>query len=201
MNRYQNTPKNVYYDLYNLVRDKDYFVLTTNVDHFFKKQGLISTGYFIHRATMDYGNVQSPATIKPMITNPSLKKWLPNKKMRIPSELVPHCPVCGAPMAMNLRTDNTLVEDKGWHRAAGRYQTFISRHKDLKIVYLELGVGGNTPGIRKYPFWRMIHEWKNAEYICINAKESYAPEEIRDSSICIQADIGEVLQQFMDSDS
>lgn len=97
---------------------------------------------------------------------------------------------------MNLRADSTFVEDSGWHTAARRYQDFVRRHKGSYILYLELGVGGNTPGIIKYPFWHMVHEWKNTEYICVNAKETYVPEEIRDRSICIQADIGEVLRQL-----
>ncbi len=115
------------------------------------------------------------------------------ENMRIPSELVPHCPVCGAPMSMNLRADNTFVEDNGWHIAANRYQTFVSRYKDLNIVYLELGVGGNTPGIIKYPFWQMTYKNPNAAYICINLSETYIPTEIAKQSICIADDIGEAL--------
>ena len=115
------------------------------------------------------------------------------ENMRIPSELVPHCPVCGAPMSMNLRADDTFVEDNGWHIAADRYQTFVRRYKDLNIVYLELGVGGNTPGIIKYPFWQMTYKNPNAAYICINLSEAYIPTEIKKQSIGIAADIGEVL--------
>lgn len=121
-------------------------------------------------------------------------------KMTVPTELVPHCPRCGKPMSMNLRADHTFVEDEGWHRASKRYVDFLQGHQEGKTLFLEIAVGFNTPGIIKYPFWRMAHEWKNAEYICINAKESYAPEEISDRSICIKADIGEVLKHLMDSD-
>lgn len=122
------------------------------------------------------------------------------KDMRIPEELLPVCPHCGKPMTMNLRSDGRFVQDEGWHAAAERYGDFLRARKGQRILFLELGVGYNTPGIIKYPFWRMAHEWKNAEYICINAKEAYAPEEISGRSICIKEDIGEVLKHLMDSD-
>ena len=150
---------------------------------------MISTDYFIHREIMDYGNVQNLVIIKLMIKRMVAEQ----ENMRIPSELVPHCPVCGAPMSMNLRADNTFVEDNGWHIAADRYQTFVNRHKDLNIVYLELGVGGNTPGIIKYSFWQMTYENPNAVYICINLSEAYIPTEIKKQSIVIVDDIGEAL--------
>ena len=126
-----------------------------------------------------------------------IKKMVAEQKnMRIPSQLVPHCPVCGAPMSMNLRADNTFVEDNGWHIAADRYQTFVSRHKDLAIVYLELGVGSNTPGIIKYPFWQMAYHNPNATYICVNLPETYIPTEIQKQSIGIANDIGETLNHI-----
>ena len=116
--------------------------------------------------------------------------------MRVPTELVPHCPVCGRPMTMNLRADDTFVEDEGWHAAAGRYADFLRRHEGLRVVFLELGVGGNTPGIIKYPFWRMTRDNPQATYVCINAGEAFAPHEISKQSLCIQGDIGEVLQRI-----
>ena len=117
------------------------------------------------------------------------------ENMRIPPGLIPHCPVCGAPMTMNLRADSAFVEDSGWHTAARRYQDFIRRHKGLGILYLELGVGGNTPVIIKYPFWQMTAANPKAVYACINYGEAYVPEEIAERSICINADIGEILKQ------
>lgn len=122
-------------------------------------------------------------------------------KMEIPSELVPYCSKCGKPMTVNLRSDGTFVEDKGWDAAQNRYEDFIRRHKNLHILFLELGVGMNTPGIIKYPFWQMTAANPKAVYACINAKEAYEPEEIRDRTICIKADIGEVLKQFKNSDT
>ena len=116
--------------------------------------------------------------------------------MTVPTELVPRCPVCGRPMSMNLRADDTFVEDAGWRRAAGRYQDFLRRHQVLRVVLLELGVGGNTPGIIKFPFWRMAAGNPAAAYACINLGEAYAPEQIASRSICIDADIGTVLRQL-----
>ena len=116
--------------------------------------------------------------------------------MKIPSELIPHCPVCGKPMTMNLRADDTFVQDKGWYQAGERYSDFIRRHKGLHILFLELGVGMNTPGIIKYPFWRMTAENPKAMYACVNLGEACAPTEIIDRSVCIHADIGEVLKQL-----
>ncbi|MCI9595572.1 MAG: Sir2 silent information regulator family NAD-dependent deacetylase [Lachnospiraceae bacterium] len=198
INRYQNTPKDVYTDLYKLVKNKDYFVLTTNVDHCFQKAGFDKHRLFYTQG--DYGLLQcSKPCHNKTYENESLvhKMVAEQKNMRIPSGLIPYCPVCGAPMSMNLRADNTFVEDSGWHMAATRYQDFIHRHEEMKILYLELGVGGNTPGIIKYPFWQMTHDNPNANYICINLSEAYIPAEIRKQSICIDNDIGTVLKQLV----
>lgn len=197
INRYQNAPKSVYGDLYKLVRDKDYFVLTTNVDHCFQKAGFDKKRLFYTQG--DYGLWQcaKPCHSKTYDNETTIQKMVAEQEnMRIPSKLIPYCPVCGAPMAMNLRADNTFVEDSGWHIAADRYQDFIRRHEGMKILYLELGVGGNTPGIIKYPFWQMTYSNPNAAYICINLSEAYVPAEIRKQSICIGNDIGDILQQL-----
>ena len=116
--------------------------------------------------------------------------------MRIPSGLIPRCPVCGEPMTMNLRCDDTFVQDEGWYAAQNRYTEFLRRHKGLRVVYLELGVGANTPGIVKFSFWRMTAENPQAAYACVNLGEACAPTEIIDRSICINADIGRVLEQL-----
>lgn len=198
INRYQNAPKNVYDDLHNLVKDKDYFVLTTNVDHCFQKAGFDKHRLFYTQGDYGLWQCSKPCHDKTYDNEAIIKKMVEEQKnMRIPSELIPHCPVCGAPISMNLRADHTFVEDSGWHTAAERYQDFIRRHKGLKILYLELGVGGNTPGIIKYPFWQMTYNNSNATYVCINLSEAYIPTEIRKQSVCIDNDIGTVLKHLV----
>lgn len=193
-NRYEDAPKSVYRDLLELVKEKDYFVLTTNVDHCFQKAGFDKKRLFYTQG--DYGLWQcSKPCHKETYDNEEvvLRMVKEQKDMKIPTELIPRCPVCGAPMAMNLRADNTFVEDEGWHRAAERYSLFLRRHSRGKILYLELGVGGNTPVIIKYPFWRYTADNPDATYACLNLGEAFAPMEIANRSICIDGDIGEVL--------
>lgn len=197
INRYQDAPKKVYQDLYHLVQNKDYFILTTNVDHCFQKAGFDKNRLFYTQG--DYGLWQcgEPCHDKTYDNEAIVKKMVAGQKnMRIPSELIPRCPVCGAPMSMNLRADDTFVEDQGWHTAALRYQDFIRRHQKSRVLYLELGIGSNTPGIIKYPFWRMTAENPKSSYVCINKGDAYALEEIAGQSVCIDGDIGEVLQRI-----
>ena len=118
------------------------------------------------------------------------------ENMRIPSSLIPHCPVCGAPMTMNLRSDHTFVEDASWDAASERYAEFVRSYQHQRLLFLELGVGGNTPGIIKYPFWQMSYRFPKTKYVCINAEDMPVPDEIAPKSITIKGDIGEVLQQL-----
>ena len=213
VNRYTDAPKPVYHDLLKLVQDKDYFVLTTNVDHCFQKAGFDKHRLFYTQG--DYGLWQCsiPCHPKTYDNEAAIRKMaeaqgfpitvqgleLPNGislSMTVPTELVPHCPVCGAPMSMNLRVDDTFVEDEGWHRAAGRYKDFLRRHTGTHILYLELGVGGNTPGIIKYPFWRMTYQNPKAVYACVNLSETYCPKEIQKRAICMEGDIGAELKKL-----
>ncbi len=197
INRYQNAPKSVYGDLYHLVRDKDYFVLTTNVDHCFQKAGFDKQRLFYTQGDYGLWQCSKPCHSKTYDNETVVKKMVNEQaNMRIPSELVPHCPVCGAPMSMNLRADHTFVEDDGWHQAAGRYEDFIRRHNGGNILYLELGVGSNTPGIIKYPFWQMTCANPNAAYVCINLKTAAVPAEISRQSVCIHHDIGAVIKRL-----
>ena len=193
-NRYMDAPKPIYNDLLYLVRDKDYFVLTTNVDHQFQKAGFDKRRLFYTQGDYGLWQCMEPCHQKTYDNEEAVLKMVAEQKhMCIPSELVPHCPVCGKPMTMNLRSDNTFVEDDGWHWAAERYSDFLHCHDGFKVLYLELGVGANTPTIIKYPFWRMTYSNRNAVYACINLGEAFAPSEISRRSICINDDIGNVL--------
>lgn len=210
INRYMEAPKPVYEELYKLVKEKDYFVLTTNVDHCFQKAGFDKHRLFYTQG--DYGLFQcsKPCHDETYDNEEVIRQMVLSQGFRIengelirpenaeiscvvPEHLVPHCPKCGRPMSMNLRADHTFVEDKGWHQAALRYDQFLQRHKNLKIVFLELGVGYNTPGIIKYPFWQMTSAYPQASYICLNQNEAYAPDEIADKSICINEDIESII--------
>ena len=195
INRYLDAPKPVYSDLFQLVQEKDYFVLTTNVDHQFQKAGFDRHRLFYTQGDYGLWQCSKPCHPKTYDNEVIVRKMLVEQKdMKIPAELVPYCPVCGAPMSMNLRADDNFVEDDGWHAAARRYEDFLRRREGERILFLELGVGGNTPGIIKYPFWRMTRQNPKAVYACVNYGEAYAPKEITDRSICIDGDIGTLLK-------
>ena len=198
INRYQDAPKPVYDDLLKLVADKDYFVITTNVDHCFQKAGFDKKRLFYTQG--DYGLFQcSEPCCQETFENEAMIREMVERQenMKIPTELLPVCPHCGKPMTMNLRADDKFVEDEGWHRAAERYENFLRTRNGQKILFLELGVGYNTPVIIKYPFWQMTAKNPNAVYACINQGQAACPQEIERQSICIQADIGAVLHRTM----
>ncbi len=198
INRYQDPPKPVYQDLLQLVRGKDYFVLTTNVDHCFQKAGFDKQRLFYTQGDYGLWQCSRPCHQKTYDNEAAVRKMFTQQRdLRVPSDLVPHCPVCGAPMSMNLRVDDTFVEDAGWHGAAGRYEAFLRSHQGQHLLFLELGVGGNTPVIIKYPFWNMTHQNPRATYACINLAEAYCPKEIQKQAICIDGDIGNVLHTLL----
>ena len=195
VNRYQDAPKPIYAALLRLIRDKDYFVLTTNVDHCFQKAGFDKQRLFYTQG--DYGLWQCsvPCHRRTYDNEDAVLQMVERQReMRIPSELVPRCPKCGAPMAMNLRSDGTFVEDYGWHEAASRYVDFLNAHMNKRLLLLELGVGSNTPAIIKYPFWRITAQNPDATYVCVNSGEAECPKEIEDRSIVVNADLAEVLE-------
>ena len=193
-NRFAPAPLPVYDQLLALVRGRDYFVLTTNVDHCFQRAGFDKRRLFYTQG--DYGLFQCsrPCCQETRDNEKTIRAMVDQQRdLRVPSGLVPRCPHCGAPAAMNLRSDSTFVEDEGWHRAAARYEDFLRRHAGMRTLFLELGVGGNTPGIIKYPFWRMTATSEKATYACLNLGEAVAPVEIADRSILIDADIARTL--------
>ena len=187
---FQNLP--LHQDILHLVSGRDYFVITTNVDRCFQKAHFEKSRLFYTQG--DYGLFQCSvpchrATYDNEEAVRRMAEW--QSDMRIPSDLIPLCPKCGKPMAMNLRSDERFVEDEGWHEACAHYEDFVTKHEYSRILLLELGVGGNTPGIIKYPFWRLAARNENATYACINKGEAFCLGEIRDRAILIDADIGD----------
>ena len=196
VNRYMDAPKPVYEHLLSLAKDKDYFVITTNVDHCFQKAGFAKSRLFYTQG--DYGLFQcsEPCHDETYENEEMIRAMVEQQKdMKIPSELIPRCPKCGKPLTMNLRSDDKFVEDRGWHQAAERYDNFLRTRKG-KILFLELGVGYNTPGIIKYPFWQITAKNPDATYACVNFGEAVCPEDIREQSICIDGDIGTVINEL-----
>ena len=216
LNRFVKAPLPVYEKLLELVKDKNYFGITTNVDHCFQKAGFDKSRLFYTQGDYGLWQCSQPCHKKTYDNQLFVEKMIREQgfiiqsdgslelpengfegiKMTVPSELVPRCPVCGKPMSMNLRADDTFVEDDGWRSAASRYEDFLNKNKDARIVFLELGVGGNTPGIIKYPFWKMTFANSKATYICINKGEAAVPKEIENQSICVNNDIYEVLKSL-----
>ena len=212
INRYAPVLSDLYEQLHALVVRKDYFVLTTNVDHCFQRAGFDKRRLFYTQGDYGLWQCSEPChngtydnrdAVRRMVEAQGFRvaedgELLPPAmddapKRLVPTSLVPRCPVCGRPMAMNLRADDTFVEDEGWHAAAARYQDFLRRHRDGRILYLEIGVGGNTPAIIKFPFWRMTAENPSATYVCVNPGEAFAPAQIADRSILIDADAAEAI--------
>ena len=214
-NRYVAAPKPAYRNLLELLENKDYFIITTNVDHQFQVSGFDKKRLFYTQG--DYGLFQS--------VNPQIRKTYDNQEwvikameaqgfvrdpenvfqppqggsllMRIPTELIPKCPDDGSDVTMNLRSDDSFVEDEGWHRASAAYSDFLRRHESLHVLYLEIGVGMNTPVIVKYPFWQMTNDNPKAVYACLNYNEAYCPEQIERQSICIDGDSGDVITRLL----
>jgi len=193
-NRYDQPKSEVHENLLRIVGNKDYFVITTNVDHLFQNNGFKKERLFYTQGDYGLWQCKTPCHNKTYDNEEAVRRMIAEERdMRIPTELVPKCPVCGGNMEMNLRCDETFVEDEGWQNASKRYRDFLKHHKTSRILYLELGVGMNTPGIIKFPFWRMTADNPAAIFATINQEESYAPEEIEAQSICIKDDICKVL--------
>ena len=195
INHYMDVDNGTYKGLFKLVKDKDYFVLTTNVDHQFQKAGFDKHRLFYTQG--DYGLFQcSQPCCQETYDNEACIQYMlkTQKNMRIPTELIPHCPKCGKPMTMNLRADDTFVQDKGWYRAAERYEELLRRHKNLHILFLELVVGYNTPAIIKYSFWQITAKNSKAVYACVNFGEAFCPKQIQSQAICINIDIHNFLR-------
>lgn len=197
VNRYDLGPNPLYIKLRELLEGRDYFVLTTNVDHQFQLAGFDKRRLFYTQG--DYGLFQcsKPCCAETFDNEQAIRAMYEQQRnLRIPSELIPRCRHCGAEMSMNLRADNTFVQDEGWYAAAARYRDFVRRHEGMRVLYLELGVGFNTPVIIKYPFWQATLANSQATYACVNMGEALVPRDIERQSICINADLAEVIDEL-----
>ncbi len=198
INRYMNVDNGTYRRLFELVKNKDYFVITTNVDHQFQKAGFNKKRLFYTQG--DYGLFQcSEPCCKETWDNEDMIITMLDmqKNMKIPTELIPKCPHCNKPMTMNLRADEKFVQDNEWYRAYERYENFIRTRSNQHILFLELGVGYNTPAIIKYPFWQMTAKNSDSTYICVNYGEAFCPEQIAEQSVCINGNIADILENIM----
>jgi hypothetical protein len=197
-NRYDVEIGKPYRDLLKILKDKNYFVLTTNVDHQIQKAGFDKAKLFYTQGDYGLWQCSTPCHNKTYDNQEKVRMMIEMQKdMKIPSHLVPYCPVCKKPMTMNLRIEDTFVQDEGWEQAKERYSDFLEKYKYSKIMFLELGVGSNTPGIIKYPFMQMTIQNENAMYVTINKQNSYLPKAIKDRSVQIQGDIAEILNNFL----
>ncbi len=214
VNRYMDPPRPVYNDLFELVKEKDYFVITTNVDHCFQKAGFDKKRLFYTQG--DYGLFQS--------TDPSNRITFDNEEwvmkamesqgfvrnaegifempecgvsLKIPAGLIPKHPYDGSEVTMNLRGDDSFVENEGWFQASAAYADYLAEHAGQHILFLEIGVGANTPVIIKYPFWQMTNDNPAAFYACLNYDDAVCPKQIEERSVCISADAGEVIRELL----
>ena len=215
INRYMDAPESTYADLFRLVKDRDYFVLTTNVDHCFQKAGFDKKRLFYTQGDYSLFQCSKPccrktwdneAMVREMVLSQGFglgernELVLPegkNASMTIPSGLLPKCPNCGRPLTMNLRSDDRFVEDEGWQKAAAAYETWLAAHQSQRVVYLEIGVGHNTPGIIKYNFWQHVYENQKATYACLNMAEEPVPEEIEDQSVLLVGDSARIIRELL----
>ena len=194
LNRFDLPALPLYKELYDIVKNKEYFVLTTNVDCQFYKAGFDENRIFATQG--DYGKIQCQRACHSKTYDAEElfhKMDAARKDCLIPSELVPKCPVCGGNMAMNLRCDNYFVEDEEWHEAADRYGEFLEQIKDKKVVLLELGVGFNTPIIIRFPFEKMVRENPSYSLIRLNMDEAVVPESFGNRAIGIGGDMAKVI--------
>lgn len=197
VNRYEIKALSLYKKLLDLVKDKEYFIITTNCDHQFYKSGFDPKRIFATQGDYGYFQCSRPCHNTLYNNREVIEEMVSTQSdFKIKTDLLPYCPKCGEKMDLNLRKDDSFVEDENWHKSNESYVSFIGENSDKKILFLELGVGMNTPGIIKYAFWRMTYQLASAKYACISQEHAIVPEEIIDKSLCIQADLKLVLNSL-----
>ena len=198
INRFDIEENETYLNLYNIVKNKNYFVITTNVDGRFADSKFDKDKIFAVQGDFSLFQCSKPCRQETFYNEKYIREMIKYKKeMKIPTELIPKCPYCGRNMSMNLRADSTFVQDKNWDKQKSKYENFLKNSDNSKILFLELGVGFNTPSIIKYNFWRMTLNNKKSVYASINLGECYSASDIEERSICIDADISEVLKKLI----
>lgn len=196
-NRYAPPPCPVYTELFHLLQDKDYFILTTNVDHQFQKAGFDKKRMFYTQG--DYGLYQcsTPCSQDTFQNQDSVEAMIQAQEGRfVPTALLPLCPHCNAPMTPNLRKDSSFVEDEGWHRASEQYQQYLQQSRGKKTLFLELGVGYNTPGIIKVPFLQQCYQREESFFLSINQDYWKIPSELKGKSLLLQGDISQIVSKL-----
>ncbi len=196
-NRYHQDWNDCYALLFSLIQDKNYFILSTNADHGFVQHGFDKKRLWYMQGNYGLFQCSLPCQQKTYDNEEEIHAMVSQQKdFKIPTELIPHCPDCGREMTTNLRKDSNFVQDSGWEEGLQRYQDFLNGYKDKKTLFLELGVGYNTPAIIKYPFWQMCHENPQSTYACLNLDDVRCPNEIASRSLCIQGDIRNTLKKL-----
>lgn len=196
-NRYDVPVGRPYRNLLEVVKDKNYFILTTNVDHQIQRSGVNKDRLFYTQGDYGLWQCSTPCHQKNYDNEAVVKEMVKAQvDMKVPSNLIPYCPKCGEPMTMNLRIDNRFVEDQGWQEAKKRYGDFLNEQTNKKVVFFELGVGYNSPGIIKYPFMQMTYQQAQNRFISINSESSSIPIEIQKQSIEVVADLAECLEEL-----
>lgn len=201
INRFLPPAMPLYRQLYEIVKEKEYFVLTTNVDHQFQKAGFDTERIFATQG--DYGEIQCEKGCHPKVYDAEEMFYQMDQARHdclVPSCLVPKCPVCGGNMAMHLRCDRYFAEDENWHEAAGRYCDFLKKMEEKKGVLLELGVGFNTPAIIRFPFEKMVRENRNLSLVRLNREEAVVPESLGNRAVGIGGDMAKVISDLNSRD-
>lgn len=197
LNRYNETPLKLYQELYEIVKNKEYFVLSTNVDGQFYNSGFDRKKVFEIQGDYSYLQCENACHNKLYNNKELVEKWIHNtKNCKIPSNLIMKCPVCGGNMDMNLRKDENFVQDEHWYEMSQRYDEFLNKIQNKNVVLLEIGVGFNTPGIIRFPFEQMTANNVKTTLIRINKDYPLPMLEIRNRTISFDEDTNKIIEDL-----